>query len=100
VQSTYLWAKSSLNEQIPSDPGMPYLGKFQIVHLRNPEMRYVALLGETPDAVQQGLRALTEAKVGYHLLSTRDLNSGAIHVYWQLVEVTARPPDTVESGNK
>jgi len=100
IQSTYLWGFTRLQEDVASDPGIPYLGEYEMKSLRDPETRYIALLGESPDEVQQGLRALTEAKAGYGLLSTRDLSSGNVHVYWQLIELTARPPAPAEAGKK
>ncbi|MEO8593449.1 MAG: hypothetical protein ABI759_09005 [Candidatus Solibacter sp.] len=90
IQSTYVWSNTRLNP--PSDRGMPFLGDLQMERLRNPQIRYLAILGETPQEVQDALAALTKVGAGYDLLSTRDLHSGSVHVYWQLVELTTRPP--------
>ena len=46
----------------------------------------------SPLLVRTLAQALTKVGAGYDLLSTRDLHSGAMHVYWQLVELTTRPP--------
>ena len=71
---------------------MPYIGEFQMGQLRSTVVRYIVLLGETPQEVTEGLEALKKAGAGCDLLSTRDLHSGALHVYWQLLELTSRPP--------
>ncbi|MEO8368652.1 MAG: hypothetical protein ABI806_05605 [Candidatus Solibacter sp.] len=92
VQSTYIWGASKMNRDAPEDPGMPHIGNFQMEQLRSLDVRYLILLGETPAEIPAGLQALTKAGAGYDLLSTRDLHSGAMHVYWQLVELTKRPP--------
>jgi len=72
---------------------MPHLGPFQMAQLRSVGVRYIVLLGEAPQEVTQGLEALKKSGAGYDLLSTRDLHSGAFHVYWQLIELTSRPPE-------
>jgi len=91
VQSTYLYGFSRLSQFPPNDPGMPHIGEFQMGQLRSLDVRYLVILGEAPEEVRVALQALTQAGVGYDLLSTKDLHSGALHVYWQLLELTTRP---------
>jgi hypothetical protein len=88
VQASYLWGLSSLGQL---DTGMPRLATFQLTQLRHPDLRYLVILGETPQEVQEALAALDKSGMRYDLLSTRDLHSGSIHVYWQLIEVTKHP---------
>ncbi|MEO8373243.1 MAG: hypothetical protein ABI806_28920 [Candidatus Solibacter sp.] len=91
VQSTYIWSYSKMNQYPPLDSGMPQIGPFQMAQLKDPSVRYVVVLGESLDEVQKGLQALRQAGAGFDLRSTRDLHSGALHVYWQMVELTTRP---------
>jgi hypothetical protein len=100
VQSTFLWSISKMNQSPPEGLGMPNLGPFQMLQLRNYDVRYLVLLGERPEEVQAGLQAITRAKVGYDLLATRDLHSGTFHVYFQLIELTTRPPEPGEAAPK
>jgi hypothetical protein len=100
IQSTFLWGDSKINQYSPAGVGMPILGPYQMLQLRNHDIRYLVLLGETKPEIQAGLEAITRAKVGYDLLSTRDLHSGDLHVYWQLIELTTRPPDPLEVAPK
>jgi hypothetical protein len=98
IQSTFLWGLSKMNEYPPQGLGMPDLGPFQMGLLRNREIRYLVLLGETPEEVQAGLQAITRARVGYNQLATRDLHSGTLHVYFHPIELTTRPPEPVEGA--
>ncbi|MEO8373242.1 MAG: hypothetical protein ABI806_28915, partial [Candidatus Solibacter sp.] len=92
VQSTYLWGHSKMNQTLPADPGMPHIGEFQLTLLRDPALRYVGMLGQSPGQVQEGLAALSAAHVGYRLVDARELVSGALHLHWRLIEITAHPP--------
>ena len=100
IQSTFLWGDSKMNQYGPAGLGMPDLGSFQMIQLRNYDVRYLVILGETPEEVQTALQAITRAKVGYDLLATRDLHSGRLHVYYQLIELTTRPPEPAGAAPK
>lgn len=88
VQSTFLWGFSKLNTNPPEDPGMPHLGDFQLQLLRDPQVRYLGLLGETEEELSQGLTALQREGIDFKTTDHRVLASGDYRVYYQLVELT------------
>lgn len=90
VQSTHLWGYSKLNRNPPEDPGLPYLDKQHLQSLRRPEVRYLALLGESEDEISQGLAALRRDSVEFSPADHRVLASGDYRVYFQLVELKHR----------
>src|SRR5262249_43918227 len=47
VQSTYLWAYSRFNVASSDDPGMPYIGPYQLGLFNDKSLKYLVLIGET-----------------------------------------------------
>ena len=91
IQSTYLWGYSKLNTSPPEDPGLPHLGEFQLQLLRDPEVRYLALLGETEEELSEGLAALTQQAIAFKAADYRVLASGDYRIFFQLVELRRGP---------
>lgn len=90
VQSTFLWGYSKINTNPPEDPGLPHLGEFQLHLLRDPQLRYLGLLGETDEELSLGLAALTREGIEFTNADYRELASGDYRIYYQLVELTHR----------
>jgi hypothetical protein len=91
VQSTHLWGFSKINANPPEDPGLPHLGELQLKLLRDPQMRYLGLLGETEDELSQGLAALTREAIEFKTADFHVLASGDYRIFYQLVELTHGP---------
>ena len=51
VQASYLWGLSNLGQL---GTGMPHLATFQLTQLRHPDLRYLAILAETPRRSRKG----------------------------------------------
>ena len=91
VQSTHLWGYSKLNTNPPEDPGLPHLGEFQLRLLRDPQVHFVGLLGESEEEISQGMAALTQQAIEFKTSDHRVLASGDYRMYYQLVELTHGP---------
>ena len=91
IQSTYLWGYSKINANPPEDPGLPHLGELQLKLLRDPQLRYLGLLGESEEELSQGLAALTQQAIGFKTADYHVLGSGDYRIYYQLVELTHGP---------
>ena len=86
LQSTYLWGYSRFNGPEPN-LGLPALDAVQVRTLRDGSVRYLAMLGDSRAELEQGLEALRRAGVGYRSVERKELASGGLRVYWELVEM-------------
>jgi hypothetical protein len=91
VQSTMLWGYSKINQNPPEDPGLPYLGEFQMRVLRDPQVRYLGLMCESKEELSEGLAALTREAVELKPVEDHVLASGGFTIYFQLVELVHGP---------
>lgn len=87
IQSTYLWGFSKLNTNPPDDPGLPRLFPSQVERLRDPGVRYLVLLCDSPVELEQGLAALRDAAVPFQLQDRRVLASGSYRIYFATLDL-------------
>jgi hypothetical protein len=91
IQSMFLWGYSRLSSASLEDPGLPYLGDFEMQILRDPQLRYLGLLGESQEELSKGLAALTQKAIRFEPEEYRELASGDYRVYFQIVELVNGP---------
>jgi hypothetical protein len=91
IQSMFLWGYSRVSSALREDPGLPYLGDFELQQLRDPQLRYLGLLGESQEELFGGLAALTEKAIPFRPTDYRVLISGDYRVYFQIVELLHGP---------
>jgi hypothetical protein len=91
IQSMFLWGYSRLSSASLEDPGLPYLGDFEMQILRDPQLRYLGLLGESQEELSKGLAALTQKAIRFEPEEYRELASGDYRVYFQIVELVHGP---------
>lgn len=89
IQSAYLWRSSAWQSTFE---GMPFMDAWRIARLREEKVRYLVLLGETPEQLDAGVAALSQAGVVVEMENRTTFHRERQTVYFDVVRISVPPP--------
>jgi hypothetical protein len=84
IQSTYLWGYSKVQGE---ERGLPHLGEKELELLRDPELKWLALLAEKPEQPGLARAALTANGVRFQPSIEKVLTAGDYRLYVEILEL-------------
>ncbi|HET9385951.1 MAG TPA: hypothetical protein VFO67_12445 [Gemmatimonadales bacterium] len=86
IQSTFLWGYSRLQAE---ERGLPYLGEKELALLREPELKWLALLAEDDEQLELARAALTANGVRFQPSIQKVLAAGDYRLHVEILELQA-----------
>ncbi len=88
LQSAYLWRSSAWQSTFE---GMPFIDDWRIARLRDEQVRFLVLLGETPTQIDRGVAALRRAGIGIDWQKRTTFTEGGSVLYFNVVRIIVPP---------
>lgn len=85
IQSAYLWRTTAWQSTFP---GMPLIDAWRIARLRDEQVGFLVLLGETPEQIDGGVAALRGAGIGVDWQKRSTLTEDRSTLYMDVVRIT------------